>query len=102
MKFNGSKELKEFVDFINNNRIEFPEEMKNTIRHLISKWRKKNKTTDDFFMMKNDHNYISSFFESNVIVVNPQLNELWNNYLNMTLTFRIQRVAVEHPNIYYL
>jgi len=101
MKSTGKKELTIFIQYINDNNIRLPNEMKSSLKHLIFKWRKKNKTTDDFFSIKNDNIYISSFFE-NMRWFDKSLVQLWNNYIDISLSYRIQRIEIEHPNHYII
>ncbi len=97
----GKKELCQFIEYVNQRNVILPVEFKTHITSLISRWRRKNKTIDDYFHIKNDNNNIQSLFNK-YNVCDERMKELWEDYMNTTLSYRIQRVSVEYPKYYFI
>lgn len=91
MYSSGKKELILFIEYINKININLPYEVKDSLKQLINKWRKKNKTTDELFTIKINNNYISSFFE-NKRWFDGKILRLWNNYIDISLTYHIHQL----------
>jgi hypothetical protein len=97
----GKREFCQFIEYVNQRNVILPIEFKTHITSLISRWRRRNKTIDDYFLIKNDNNNIQTLFNK-YNIHDERMKELWEQYINTTLSYRIQRVSVEYPKYYFI
>ena len=91
----GNQEFKNLINFINTNNVELPYNQKPYLANLIEKWNNKNKTTEDYFNMKNNHSYLGQYMMS---PNNKELSELWDKYIGTAQIYRVKMMANAHKN----
>lgn len=91
----GKQEFKNLIIFINTNNVELPNDQRSYLSNLIEKWNNKNKTLEDYFNMKNNHSYLGHYMMSSN---NSELSELWNKYIETTMSYRVKMMAIAHKN----
>ncbi len=91
----GKREFRNLINFINTNNIVIPDNIKPYLTNLIEKWNNEQKTTNDYFEMKNNHTQLGYYMISSN---NSELTELWNKYIDTAMTYRVQRMAIDDSN----
>ena len=79
------EQFTKIVKFINSNDFKLHKVHKQHIRELIIKWNKKDKTTQDYYDMKNNHMYLNGGLSK----YSSELDEMWMEYIKLGMTMRL-------------
>jgi len=78
-------------NYIDNDSLNF--EIINNLTQLVSMWNNVNNDIDFFMSMKNHHTYING-----KLGFDKNLEELWNDYLESGLEFRVSLMQTQYKN----
>lgn len=84
----GKHKFKIIIKYINENKINLTQTIKDNISKLILQWNIKDKNFDDYNKMKEYHSNINGQFEDN-----QTLSDMWLDYIQTTQRYRIDQMS---------
>jgi hypothetical protein len=91
----GNKEFDDVDNFINLNKIVLPTKIDDYYQDLKIKWKKINKTIDDYYNMKNNHSHIWGYL---LTLPDKNINKLFQKYITTAMSYRVELLEKQENN----